>query len=45
MSVANVMTLALACDHRAVDGTYAAAFLNELKKNLEDLSGGIVSEK
>jgi pyruvate dehydrogenase E2 component (dihydrolipoamide acetyltransferase) len=45
LSVANVMTLALACDHRAVDGTYAAAFLNELKKNLEDLSGGIVSEK
>jgi pyruvate dehydrogenase E2 component (dihydrolipoamide acetyltransferase) len=39
LSVADVMTLALACDHRAVDGTYAAAFLNELKKNLESFSG------
>jgi len=36
--VADVMTLALACDHRAVDGTYAAAFLNELRKNLEGFS-------
>jgi pyruvate dehydrogenase E2 component (dihydrolipoamide acetyltransferase) len=39
LTVADVMTLALACDHRAVDGTYAAAFLNELKKNLESFSG------
>lgn len=39
LCVADAMTLALACDHRAVDGTYAAAFLNELKKNLEDFSG------
>lgn len=39
LHVADMMTLALACDHRAVDGTYAAAFLNELKKNLEDSSG------
>jgi pyruvate dehydrogenase E2 component (dihydrolipoamide acetyltransferase) len=39
LGATDVMTLALACDHRAVDGTYAAAFLNELKKNLESFSG------
>jgi pyruvate dehydrogenase E2 component (dihydrolipoyllysine-residue acetyltransferase) len=39
MGVADVMTLALACDHRAVDGTYAAAFLDEVKKSLEHFSG------
>ena len=38
LGVTDVMTLALACDHRAVDGTYAAAFLNEVKKNLESYS-------
>ena len=31
-----VMTLTLACDHRAVDGTYAAAFLNDVKQRLEE---------
>jgi pyruvate dehydrogenase E2 component (dihydrolipoamide acetyltransferase) len=35
LAVADVMTLALACDHRAVDGTCAAAFLDEVKKTLE----------
>ena len=39
LGVANVMTLALACDHRGVDGTYAAAFLDEVKKILEHFSG------
>lgn len=38
VDVADVMTLALACDHRAVDGTYAASFLDELKKILEHFS-------
>jgi len=31
----DMMTLTLVCDHRAVDGTYAAAFLNRIKANLE----------
>jgi len=39
VGIADVMTLALACDHRAVDGTYAAAFLDEVKKALEHYSG------
>ncbi len=38
LAVAEVMTLALACDHRAVDGTYAAAFLDEVKNALEQFS-------
>ncbi|UCD48510.1 MAG: 2-oxo acid dehydrogenase subunit E2 [Phycisphaerales bacterium] len=38
LRVAEVVTLALACDHRAVDGTYAAAFLDELKQILEHFS-------
>ena len=31
------MTLTLACDHRGVDGIYAAQFLNWLKQILEDV--------
>ncbi len=38
LAVAKVMTLALACDHRGVDGTYAAAFLDEVKNALEQFS-------
>lgn len=32
-----VMTLTLAADHRAADGTYAAKFLNRIKCNLENI--------
>jgi pyruvate dehydrogenase E2 component (dihydrolipoamide acetyltransferase) len=38
LGIADVMTLALACDHRAVDGPYATAFLDEIKKSLEHFS-------
>jgi pyruvate dehydrogenase E2 component (dihydrolipoamide acetyltransferase) len=33
--VRDMMTLTLACDHRAVDGVYAARFLNQIKAYLE----------
>jgi len=35
IGVREMMTLDLACDHRAVDGAYAAAFLNRVKATLE----------
>jgi pyruvate dehydrogenase E2 component (dihydrolipoamide acetyltransferase) len=35
IGVRQMMTLNLACDHRAVDGEYAARFLNRLKELLE----------
>jgi pyruvate dehydrogenase E2 component (dihydrolipoamide acetyltransferase) len=31
-----VMTMVLACDHRAIDGTYAAQFLGKVKQQLEN---------
>jgi pyruvate dehydrogenase E2 component (dihydrolipoamide acetyltransferase) len=31
-----MMTMTLACDHRAVDGTYAARFLESVKKHIEN---------
>jgi len=31
-----MMTMTLACDHRAVDGTYAARFLESIKKHIEN---------
>lgn len=34
-----MMSLTLACDHRAVDGTYAARFLQALQRRLETLDG------
>ncbi len=34
IGVRKMMTLSLACDHRAVDGTYAARFLGRLKEIL-----------
>jgi len=34
--IRDVMTLGLACDHRAVDGVYAAQFLNKIKHHLEN---------
>jgi len=37
IGVRQVMTLTLACDHRGVDGTYAARFLNRVKHFLENL--------
>ena len=30
--IANVMNMSIACDHRAVDGSYAAQFLNSIKE-------------
>ncbi len=42
-AVREVMTLVLACDHRAVDGAYAAGFLEDIRQALErprDLPGG-----
>ncbi len=35
--VRDMMTIALAVDHRAVDGTYAAEFLNRIKHYLENI--------
>jgi pyruvate dehydrogenase E2 component (dihydrolipoamide acetyltransferase) len=32
----DLMTMVLACDHRAVDGTYAARFLGRVKEHLEN---------
>jgi len=36
LAVRDLLTLCLACDHRAVDGAYAAAFLNAIKRRMED---------
>ena len=38
-AVRDMMTLTLACDHRAVDGDYGARFLTDLKAALEDPTG------
>jgi pyruvate dehydrogenase E2 component (dihydrolipoamide acetyltransferase) len=38
IAVREVMTATLACDHRAVDGTYAAQFLERIKYCLENPS-------
>ena len=35
VALREVMTMTLACDHRAVDGTYAAQFLEKIKHYLE----------
>lgn len=32
----DVMTMTLACDHRAIDGTYAAQFLGKVRQHLEN---------
>ncbi len=42
-AVREVITLVLACDHRAVDGAYAAGFLEDVRQGLEqprDLAAG-----
>ena len=39
IGVRDMMSLTLACDHRAVDGAAAATLLREVKTNLEDVSG------
>ena len=36
IAIRDMMTLCLACDHRGVDGAYAARFLEQLKGALED---------
>lgn len=38
IGIRDYMTLTLACDHRAVDGTYAAQFLDRIKNNLENFA-------
>ena len=43
--VRDMMTIALAVDHRAVDGTYAAEFLNRIKHYLENIHKTIVSSQ
>ncbi len=35
IGIRDMMTLSLACDHRAVDGAYASEFLDSLKRTLE----------
>ncbi len=40
-----MMTLTLACDHRAVDGVYAAGCLNTLKERLENPKTAIFVEQ
>jgi len=37
-AVRDVMTLVLGCDHRGVDGAYAAEFLNRVKAHMEGFS-------
>lgn len=37
-AVREIMTLTLGCDHRAVDGTYAARFVKNLKNRLESMN-------
>lgn len=37
IQIRNMMSLNLAADHRAIDGTYAAAFLDEIKRRLEKI--------
>jgi len=32
----DLMTMVLACDHRAIDGTYAAQFLGKIRQHLEN---------
>ena len=36
--IRDIVTLTLACDHRVVDGAYAAGFLNAIRRNLEEFS-------
>ncbi len=38
IEIRDIMSLALACDHRAVDGTYAAQFLNRIRYYLENIA-------
>ncbi len=39
-AVREILTLSLACDHRGVDGVYAARFLEKMKKYLEQIQIG-----
>lgn len=39
IGVRDMLTLSLACDHRAVDGAYASVFLESLKQTLEQYGG------
>jgi len=44
IQIRNIMSLNLAADHRAIDGIYAAAFLNEIKRRLENTEEFISQE-
>lgn len=39
IGIRDVMSLTLACDHRGVDGAYAAQFLREIRSYLQDVHG------
>ncbi|MCX8036908.1 MAG: 2-oxo acid dehydrogenase subunit E2 [Candidatus Sumerlaeia bacterium] len=45
VAVRPMMTLTLACDHRAVDGVYAGRFLNRIKELLEKMDKSDRSDK
>jgi pyruvate dehydrogenase E2 component (dihydrolipoamide acetyltransferase) len=38
IAVRDMVTLSLVCDHRAVDGTYGARFLQDVKGHLENFT-------
>jgi pyruvate dehydrogenase E2 component (dihydrolipoamide acetyltransferase) len=44
-TVRDMMTLGIACDHRAVDGAYAAQFLNKIKQLLENFESLLFKEE
>lgn len=37
ITIGDILIIGLACDHRGVDGVYAARFLEKFKDNLEQL--------
>ncbi|MEM9099098.1 MAG: pyruvate dehydrogenase complex dihydrolipoamide acetyltransferase [Pseudomonadota bacterium] len=39
LTVANVMSVTLSCDHRVIDGALGAQFVDAIKRNLEDPMG------
>ena len=38
LAIRSVMKMTLSSDHRLIDGAMAARFVNEIKKNLEDMA-------
>lgn len=45
IGIRDYLTLTLACDHRVIDGSDAAKFLNEIKTNLENFQIPEITEK